>query len=162
MIVIVINNLKPYNIIKMGRLKEEIRKKFKKAKEENDEELVVYIKKIYRIHVMLKYLSKLIKYEEDCNLNSYFRSIYNITKNLFYDYFTRDCENHQTLINVDSFDKHLIDNYGYYFYGFSIIDNVTYLDIANNYNEDEDISIPYPLTKDEEWYENFRKVNKIQ
>ena len=145
----------------MGRLTKVIRKSLKEAKEDNDDEIIAYIKKIHRIHVMLKYLSKFMKYEEDCNLNSYFRSIYNITKNLFYDYFTRDCENHQTLINVDRFNDYLRDTYGYQFYGFSIIDNVRYLDISNNHNEDEEISIPYPFTKDEEWYENFRKVNKI-
>ena len=143
----------------MGRLIKEIRRNLKIAKENNDDELIVYIKNIHRIHVILKYLSKLIKYEEDCNLNSYFHSIFYITKNLFYDYFTKDCENHQTLINADRFYDYLKDIYGYQFYGFSTIDNVSYLEILNNHNDYEDVSIPFPFTKDEQWYENLRKKN---
>ena len=144
----------------MGRLIEEIRRNLKAAKEINDEELIVYIKKIHRIYIILKHLSKLIKYEEDCNLHKYLFNILNITKRVFYDYFTKDCERHQTQINVDRFYDYLKDVYGYQFYGFTIKDNVTYLNILNNYNDYEDVSIPFPFTKDEQWYENFREINK--
>ena len=64
------------------------------------------------------------------------------------------------MINVDRFYDYLKDVYGYQFYGFTIKDNVTYFNILNNHNDYEDVSIPFPFTKDEQWYENFREINK--
>lgn len=140
-------------------LTKEILRNIKIAKENKNEELLVYIKKIHRIYIMLKHLSKMIKMEEDSILHIYFLRIFNITEKVLNDYFKENCEYRQTILNVDNFYDYLNNTYGYCFYGFSIDGNVKSLCIANIHNEDEDLEIPCPFTKDKQWYEDFKKVN---
>ena len=141
---------------------ENLQKKIKEAKENNNEGREKILKGFSRLLSICLNIEKIIDYYEDCEEFEEIRKFFSFVSQIFCNYIENYIEGRKiSLKRLETILKCLVYKYSFYGGCWDERGN-SFLSLGKGDVEDEDevLDIPLPITKTDQWYNDLKSLNR--